>query len=285
MNTTKSSNSKSSKTQTSACLLDCDLTYLSKLVRQLTRIIDNNGRNPRLESDFMVEDKNKSGNSQSQKITSRKNELKQLKSRLNTTKKKKTKQYSKPQPKKPKVGKAEAKKKAEVKKKYESNKKYEEDKRKEEEAKRKEEEAKKTYEEELEEQLTEEEITGFQIDKTNMDRLANRVCEIIISYGTDGMLQTELWKKLKLSSRDGSRLALKLERLGMITREKILEKGRWTYKQIIRKAPVTTKSIENPPCLVSPEESKCSLNNEISPKTCQYIEDWVFVEIKTSKSK
>ena len=279
MNTTKSSNSKSSKTQTSACLLDCDLTYLSKLVRQLTRIIDNNGRNPRQESDFMVEDKNKSGNSQSQKITSRKNELKQLKSRLNTTKKKKTKQYSKPQPKKPKVGKAEIKKKAEAKKKAE------EAKRKEEEAKRKEEEAKKTYEEELEEQLTEEEITGFQIDKTNMDRLANRVCEIIISYGTDGMLQTELWKKLKLSSRDGSRLALKLERLGMITREKILENGRWTYKLIIRKAPVSTISIENAPCLICPVESKCALDNEISPKTCQYIEDWVFVELKTNKSK
>ena len=118
-----------------------------------------------------------------------------------------------------------------------------------------------------------------------MDRLANRVCEIILSYGTDGMLQTELWKKLKLSSRDGSRLALKLERLGMITREKLLEKGRWTYKLIIRKAPVSTISIENAPCLVCPVESKCSLNNEISPKTCQYIEDWVFVEIKTSKSK
>ena len=99
------------------------------------------------------------------------------------------------------------------------------------------------------------------------------------------MLQTELWKKLKLSSRDGSRLALKLERLGMITREKILEKGRWTYKLIIRKAPVSTISIENAPCLVCPVESKCSLNNEISPKTCQYIEDWVFVELKTNKSK
>jgi len=118
-----------------------------------------------------------------------------------------------------------------------------------------------------------------------MDRLANRVCEVIISYGTDGMLQTELWKKLKLSSRDGSRLALKLERLGMITREKLLEKGRWTYKLIIRKAPVSTISIENAPCLVCPVESKCSLNNEISPKTCQYIEDWVFAEIKTSKLK
>ena len=80
-------------------------------------------------------------------------------------------------------------------------------------------------------------------------------------------------------------MALKLERLGMITREKLLEKGRWTYKLIIRKAPVSTTSIENAPCLVCPVESKCSLNNEISPKTCQYIEDWVFTEIKTSKSK
>ena len=63
MNTTESSNSKSSKTQTSACLFDCDLTYSSKLVRQLTHIIDNKGRNPRQERDFMVENKNKSENS------------------------------------------------------------------------------------------------------------------------------------------------------------------------------------------------------------------------------
>ena len=113
----------------------------------------------------------------------------------------------------------------------------------------------------------------------------NRVCEIVVSYETEGMLQTDLWKKLKLSSRDGSRLALKLERMGMITREKILEKGRWTYKLIIRKTPVSTKSIENAPCLICPVESKCSIDGEISPKTCQYIEDWVFVELKTSKSK
>ncbi len=79
MDTTKSSNSKSSKTQTSACLLDCDLTYSSKLVRQLTPIIDNKGRNPRQERDFMVENKNKSENSESQKTTHVKKERKQLK--------------------------------------------------------------------------------------------------------------------------------------------------------------------------------------------------------------
>ena len=60
----------------------------------------------------MVEDKNESENSGSRKVTSTKSELKQLKNRLNSAKKKKTKGYSKPQPRKPEVGNAVAKKKA-----------------------------------------------------------------------------------------------------------------------------------------------------------------------------
>jgi len=165
-------------------------------------------------------------------------------------------------------------------KKEEAKKEEEEAKKKEEEAKRKEEEAKRTYEEELEEQLTEEEITGFQLEKTDMDKMCNRVCEIIAGYETEGILQSQLWKKFKLSSRDGSRLALKLERMGNITRDKILEKERWTYKLIIKKTPISTKSIEGAPCLTCPVQSKCSLDGEISPKTCQWIEDWVMIELK-----
>src|SRR3970282_1343589 len=127
----------------------------------------------------------------------------------------------------------------------------------------------KTYEEELEEQLTDEEIQNFQIEKMDMEKLTNKVCDIVAKYETDGMLQSELWKKLKLTSRDGSRLALKLERLGIISREKILEKGRWTYKLIIKRTPVSTESIEDAPCLTCPVEQKCSLEGEISPLTCQ----------------
>ena len=141
----------------------------------------------------------------------------------------------------------------------------------------------KTYEEELEEQLTDEEIQNFQIEKMDMEKLTNKVCDIVAKYQTDGMLQSELWKKLKLTSRDGSRLALKLERLGIISREKILEKGRWTYKLIIKRTPVSTESIENAPCLTCPVEQKCSLEGEISPLTCPLIEDWVLVEITKSK--
>jgi len=144
-------------------------------------------------------------------------------------------------------------------------------------------EEKKTYEEELEEQLSDEEIQNFQIEKMDMEKLTNKVCDIVIKYETDGMLQSELWKKLKLTSRDGSRLALKLERLGIISREKILEKGRWTYKLIIKKTPVSTESIENAPCLTCPVEQKCSLEGEISPRSCQLIEDWVLVSITKSK--
>ena len=144
----------------------------------------------------------------------------------------------------------------------------------------------RTLEEELEEQLTENEIENFQIEKVDMERLTARVCDILAEKESDGMFQSELWKKLKLTSRDGSRLALKLERMGTITREKLLEKGRWTYKLILKKTPISTLSIENSPCLVCPVEQKCSLEGEISPKNCQLIEDWVIAETKkSSKAK
>jgi len=140
--------------------------------------------------------------------------------------------------------------------------------------------AERTIEDELEEQLTEAEIENFQIEKVDMERLTNKICDILAERESDGMFQSELWKKLKLSSRDGSRLSLKLERMGTITREKLLENDRWTYKLILKKTPISTQSIENSPCLVCTVEQKCSIDGEISPKTCQLIEDWVIAEFK-----
>ncbi len=141
-------------------------------------------------------------------------------------------------------------------------------------------EAEKTLEEELEEQLSDKEIENFQIEKVDMERLTNKVCDILAEHESNGMFQSELWKKLKLTSRDGSRLALKLERMGTITRVKLLEKERWTYKLILKKTPISTESIVNAPCLVCPVEQKCSLEGEISPRNCQFIEDWVILEMK-----
>jgi len=219
--------------------------------------------------------KAKEAKKKAKEVKKKAKEAKKKQARIKEETKKKAKEAKKKQAR---IKEETKKKQARIKE--EAKKKREEAKKKEEEAKKKEEEAKRTYEEELEEQLTEEEITGFQLEKTDMDKMCNRVCEIIADYESDGILQSQLWKKFKLSSRDGSRLALKLERMGNITREKILEKERWTYKLIIKKTPVSTKSIEGSPCLTCPVEAKCSLDGEISPKTCQWIEDWVMIELK-----
>ena len=233
-------------------------------------------------SDFMAEKKSDLGNSSTEGAADEiKMKLSRLKAKLKDSKRKKSVTTPKSTPKKITVKKKEAKKQAEAKKKEDKKKAEEEELAK----KKAEEEAKRTYEEELEEQLTEEQITDFQIHKTDMDKLINHVCEIAATYGNNGIHQSDLWKKLKLTSRDGSRLALKLERMGLITREKILLKGRWTYKLIIIKSPIGTDSLSGAPCLVCPVESKCSLDGDISPKTCQFIEDWVLIELKTKKSK
>ena len=155
---------------------------------------------------------------------------------------------------------------------------------KEDKKKKKEEEPEKTLEEQLEEELTDEEIENFQIEKVDMEKLTNRVCLFLANYD-DGIVQSELWKKFKLTSRDGSRLALKLERMGIIMREKILENKRWTYVLKIKKTPVSTDSIENAPCLVCPVEQKCALDGEVSPRTCQWIEEWTINDLSKPKKK
>jgi len=209
--------------------------------------------------------------------------IEELKAELNVLKNKKKKLDKKSKTKK--ADKKE-KKKDEVKKKVEEKKtkkadkkekKKDEVKKKVEKKKTKEEkkEEEKTLEEQLEEQLSDEEIESFKIEKVDMEKLTHRVCDILAERESRGIIQSELWKKLKLTNQIGSRLALKLERMGNITREKILEKGRWTYKLILKKTPISTISIENAPCLICPVEQRCTLEGEISPQTCVWIEEWV----------
>lgn len=145
--------------------------------------------------------------------------------------------------------------------------------------------SKKKAEEELEEEFDETEIENFQIEGLDMEKLTTRVCNIVAERGENGMLQSELWKKLKLTSRDGSRLAIKLERRNIVKREKILENGRWTYKLKISKMPVSTQTIEAAPCLICPVEQKCTIDGEVSPRTCPLIEQWVITEFANKKIK
>jgi predicted DNA-binding transcriptional regulator len=114
--------------------------------------------------------------------------------------------------------------------------------------------------------------------------LTSRVYKLVVERGRDGVLQSEIWKELGLTSRDGSRLAIRLERRGLIGRVKVLEDGRWTYKLTPLRFPTDMASIERAPCIVCQYESKCSIDGEISPYVCPWIGPWVIEESRAAKA-
>jgi len=219
--------------------------------------------------------------------------LKKAKEKLEKKEKAKVKKVEKKE--KAKVKKVEKKEKAKVKKveKKEKPKKPKkltkaEIKAIEEEEARKKAEEERTYEEELQEQLSEDEIKNFTIAKLDMNRLIAKVCELLLAKEEKGILQTDVWKKLKLNTKDGSRLSLKMEKMGYITRQKILMNGRWTYTLFIEKAPISFESITDAPCLTCTVEQKCSLENELpepSPRNCDLIEKWVITQYSKKLKK
>jgi DNA-binding MarR family transcriptional regulator len=116
----------------------------------------------------------------------------------------------------------------------------------------------------------------------DVEGLTGKSFRIIINNGKNGILQSKLWKELDLTSRDGSRLAIRLEKRSLIKREKILKNGRWTYKLFAVKLPIGTQTIEQAPCLTCPVEHMCSVDGYYSPNSCNLIENWIVVSFNTA---
>ena len=102
-----------------------------------------------------------------------------------------------------------------------------------------------------------------------------KALQLIIKAGEEGLFQTELRKLLDLSSREASRIAKKYEEKGTITREKVLNNRRWTYKLFSSKEFVTIDSIEGCPCLICPDVDKCFRGGKKDPTTCLDLTAWV----------
>jgi len=115
--------------------------------------------------------------------------------------------------------------------------------------------------------------------------LTSRVYKLVVERGRDGVLQSEIWKELGLTSRDGSRLAIRLERRGLIGRVKVLEEGRWTYKLTPLRFPTDMASIEKAPCIICQYESKCSVEGEVSPYICPWVGPWVIEEMRVARTQ
>jgi hypothetical protein len=107
------------------------------------------------------------------------------------------------------------------------------------------------------------------------DDLEEQALKLIIEKGTDGILQSEMWRKLKASSREGSRISIRLEAKNLIQRERELSKDRWTYRIFIKRKPIEIDSILAIPCLVCVDNYRCERDGEKSPVTCASLTQWL----------
>ena len=105
--------------------------------------------------------------------------------------------------------------------------------------------------------------------------LEQKALHFVINTGYNGVLQSELWRELGASSREGSRIAIKLEEKGLVRREKELQDGRWTYRLFPKRLPASIESIADCPCLLCQDNAKCDPTTPISPKHCTKLTDWI----------
>jgi hypothetical protein len=110
--------------------------------------------------------------------------------------------------------------------------------------------------------------------------LEQKALQQIMNVGFEGILQSDLWRKLGASSREGSRIALKLEAKKLIRREKELREGRWTYRLYPKRVPASIDSIADCPCLMCPDNARCDPSSSISPQNCERLTDWLLLIAK-----
>ncbi len=122
-------------------------------------------------------------------------------------------------------------------------------------------------------------------EKPSLSELEQKALEIIKSRGEEGIYQHELWKLLGIDSREGSRLALRLYKRGLIRREPAVHKGHRTYKLYIAKpGTVTVKPVEldvslnvalEVPCFTCPYLHECYIDGFHDPRKCPRLTAWL----------
>lgn len=117
---------------------------------------------------------------------------------------------------------------------------------------------------------------GLTEKMSKRDRdLEHKVLQLIKECGEEGILQSHLWKKINASSREGSRISLRLEKSGLIQRKKSLSHGKWTYKLVAMKRAVTVDTVAATPCFFCMEQERCSGGGAISPMNCDLLDRYV----------
>lgn len=107
------------------------------------------------------------------------------------------------------------------------------------------------------------------------DDMEYKALHFIMNTGSQGVLQSDLWRKLGASSREGSRIALKLENKRLIRRSRELFDGRWTYRLYPKRQQASINSVVDCPCLMCANDARCGAWGAVSPNECERLTEWI----------
>lgn len=113
--------------------------------------------------------------------------------------------------------------------------------------------------------------------------LEHHALQIVMGKGSEGILQSDLWRELGANSRDGSRISLKLEIKNLIKREREMSNGRWTYRLFVKRQPLEIDSVLDIPCVTCIDISKCEAGGEVSPAVCDNLTRWLLILVDDEK--
>jgi hypothetical protein len=107
------------------------------------------------------------------------------------------------------------------------------------------------------------------------DDLEERALKLILNKGDEGILQREMWRELDATSREGSRISIRLEEKNLIKRERELSNGRWTHRLFINVRRVVIDSLLGVPCMICEDIQNCEVGGDISASTCEMLTQWL----------
>ena len=121
-----------------------------------------------------------------------------------------------------------------------------------------------------------------------LNQTERKAVEILRKRGEEGVLQSELWKILGTDSREGSRIAIRLEKKGLIKRVATVHSGKRTYKlTLIKREPkkISIVSVKGCPCFICPDLTRCGKGQKITPITCQKLTEWILSKVAEEEAK
>jgi len=109
------------------------------------------------------------------------------------------------------------------------------------------------------------------IKKSNVEA---GIIKLLLQNPKEGVLQSELWRKLGKNKGEVSRVLKKMSEKETIIRNQEAP-GNSAYRIILKRVPQQLDSIIDIPCFLCDKTSICGEKGSITPVTCEKLTQWL----------